>query len=111
MLSLTEPGVSHDSYKFIQELFRDFSIVGEHFPVVPSSGKPLEDEFSGVSLPIRDLQCLFYGRGLLIETAEVGGTSDSLIRRLVLPSLRPHRSGVTSNLWSQNRLRFEQLTR
>jgi len=103
--------VSHDSYEFVQELFRDFSIVGEHFPVVPDGGKPLEDESPGVSLPVIDLQCLFYSRGLLMETTEGAVNSDSLIRRFVLPSLRPHRSGVTSNSWNQNKLRFEQLTR
>ena len=103
--------MSHDSYEFVQKLFRDFTGVGEHFPVVPDSDKLLEDEFPGVNLPIIDLQCLLYDRGLLMETTEGAVNFDLLIRRFVLPSLRPHRSGVTSNLWSQNKLRFEQLTR
>ena len=103
--------MSHDSYEFVQELFRNFSVMGEHFPVAPGSGKPLEGGIPSVSLPIRDLQYLFYGRGSPMKTTKEAGNSDSLIRCLVLPSLRPHRNGVTSNSWSQNKLRFEQLTR
>ena len=42
--------MDHDSHQFFQELFRDFSVVGEHFPVVPNSGKPLWDGFSSRKL-------------------------------------------------------------
>ena len=55
--------MDHDSYEFFQKLFRDFSIVGEHFPVVPGSDKPLEDEYFIVSSPVKALQRLSYGRG------------------------------------------------
>lgn len=42
--------MNHDSHEFFKELFRDFSVVGEHFPMIPGSDKPSWDGFLGRKL-------------------------------------------------------------
>ena len=44
--------MDHDPDEFFQEFFRDFSVMEEHFPMVPGRGKSLRDEVSSVSLLI-----------------------------------------------------------
>ena len=54
--------MDHDSREFFQELFRDFSVVGENFPVKPDCGQPPWNRRYSMGLPVIHLHYLFYSR-------------------------------------------------